>query len=314
MKKILLSLIIFLSMFCLLGCKNEYDLAAPSSYRLLEDGTYAAECDVIAPYYTKGLCLEIPSKYKGKKVTRLDSIWGDYKAIRKIIISKNITYIYESDLYKLDNLSEIEVSRQNKKYSSLDGVLYSKYMIELIYCPKAIEGKIRFPLLLRKIREKAFYESRTLSSIQIPQTVTEIGEYAFFRCGRLETVSFHEDCRITEIDNSTFEDCKALWSITLPKSIKIIGSRAFESCNNLKTVDFNGKSQLEEIQWYAFSYCISLEEIYIANTLKSIENGAFYNCKNLKVIHYNGTVEQWEGIEIENNNDYLNSADVYINH
>ena len=315
MKKIVLLIIMVFSTFCLFGCeKEEYDIVKPSSYRLLEDGTYEAECDVSAPYYTKGLCLEIPSKYEGKKVTRLDGIHGSYKAIRKIVISKNLTYIDISDLYKLDNLSEIEVSRQNKKYSSLDGILYSKLKTELIYCPKAVEGKIRFPLLLMKIRSRAFYESRSLSSIQIPQTVTEIGEYAFARCNRLETVSFPENCRLAKLSNSVFWDCDALWSITLPKSIKIIGINAFEDCKNLKTVNFNGESQLEEIQWSAFSHCISLEEIYIANTVKSIEKGAFYNCKNLKVIHYNGTMEQWEKIIIEKDNDYLNSADVYFNH
>lgn len=315
MKKILLSLIIIFSTFVLFGCNNKEKIytVKPASYRLLEDGTYGAEFDVDVPFYPRGICLKIPKRIDGKKVTQLVKIEGFCEGIIKIKISKNITYIDESELYKLENLREIEVSKLNKKYSSLDGILYSKLKTELIYSPRSIGGEIRFPLALTKIRPKAFYESHTLTSIQIPETVVEIGEYAFYRCDRLQKLSFHDNCKITEINNSTFAYCDGIWFLTLPKSIKIIDSYAFYNCSALKIVNFNGESQLEEIRRGAFRHCVSLEEIYLSNTLNLIADEAFYNCKNLNAIHYNGTIEHWEKIVIEEDNENLNSANIYFN-
>lgn len=339
MKKVLSSLLIIISIFCLSGCinKERLDIEKPSSYKLLEDGTYAAEYDV-GSRYCDGICLKIPNKYEGKKVTQLANINGFREGILKIKISKNISHINLDELYDLENLREIVVSKQNKNYSSLDGILYTKQRTELIYSPRAISGNIRFPLVLTKIGTKAFFKSRSLMSIEIPENVTEIGDYAFYKCDNLQWLSFHENCEIaeigeyafsncrilqnfsfpkncviTKINKRTFEGCDGIWYLTLPKSIKIIDEYAFYDCYALKTIDFYDNSQLEEILAYAFGHCTSLEKISISNTLKFIGDGAFYDCRNLKEIHYNGTAEQWERIVIEEDNEYLNSANLNFN-
>ncbi len=121
----------------------------------------------------------------------------------------------------------------------------------------------------------------SLTSITIHSGVTSIGDYAFYDCSNLESVTFAEGSQLTSIGSSAFRDCISLKSIEIPAGVTSIGSRAFESCRNLESLTFAEGSQLT-----------------------SIGSSAFYYCSNLETIYYNGTEEQWIAIEKGANWDY----------
>jgi hypothetical protein len=113
-----------------------------------------------------------------------------------------------------------------------------------------------------------------LVSITLPDTITEIGPFAFRNCGLLKTVAFGE--RLEVIKESAFRNCSALQNITLTDSTAIIEKDAFYGCENLLSVTL-GKS-VRAIGDSAFAECNKLIEIYdlsekIEIEKQSAENG-----------------------------------------
>jgi hypothetical protein len=86
-----------------------------------------------------------------------------------------------------------------------------------------------------------------LSSIVIPDSVTSIGEKAFYRCYELTEITIPD--KVTSIDASAFEDCTGLTSITVSAGVTSIGNTAFYGCNELESITFNGTKE----QWKAIS-------------------------------------------------------------
>ena len=118
-------------------------------------------------------------------------------------------------------LSAIDVDAANAKYSSKDGVVYTKDMTELLIYPQGKTGDFEIPDGVVKICEGAFdgYDGssnsvqRGLTKVTIPNSVKTIGADAFGGC--------------TEFTQ-----------ITIPESVTSIGRRAFSGCDKLKEIEF----------------------------------------------------------------------------
>ena len=85
------------------------------------------------------------------------------------------------------------------------------------------------PNSVTKIGEWAFYDCESLTSVTIPNSVTEIGNYAFYGCESLTSVTIPNS--VTEIGNYAFNGCKSLTSVTIPNSVTEIGENAFVNTN-----------------------------------------------------------------------------------
>ena len=88
-------------------------------------------------------------------------------------------------------------------------------------------------IIVKEIPKMAFYDNDNIVSVTIPNSVTTIGEYAFFNCSNLEIVNIGENSQLTEIGDRAFYNCSSLTSIYIPDSVTMIGYYAFDSCDNL---------------------------------------------------------------------------------
>ena len=102
---------------------------------------------------------------------------------------------------------------------------------------------IDIPDSVTEIKRQAFKESG-ITSINIPSSVTHIVDYVFSKCPNLETVVLGDG--VQKIDNYTFEECTSLNSITIPDSIEEITGLSFKGCSdftvyitNTKVIDIN---------------------------------------------------------------------------
>ena len=84
------------------------------------------------------------------------------------------------------------------------------------------------------IGEYAFYECGGLKSVTIPNSVTEMKEYAFYRTG-LTSVTLPES--LTSIAKCMFTECTELKSVTIPASVTSIGEMAFCACSELEKIE-----------------------------------------------------------------------------
>lgn len=106
---------------------------------------------------------------------------------------------------------------------------------------------IAIPDGVTKFDTKAFFCCNALENINIPESVTEIGDYAFCATA-IKSITIPG--KVTRIGNETFSYCNNLTSVTLPDSIEVIGDSAFEGCNFLDDVDL--PKNLKKIGAYAF--------------------------------------------------------------
>ena len=140
----------------------------------------------------------------------------------------------------------------------------------------------------RPVTQIAGCSNENITSITIPDGVTEIGDGAFGDCSSLKTVKIPDSC--TSIGMSAFCGCESLSTITIPDGVTYVGYNAFGDCTNLETVYIGKNARIYE---NAFNGCKKLRNIIIDdenNTLTLID-GALYDvdhydmgCDNLYLI------------------------------
>lgn len=133
---------------------------------------------------------------------------------------------------------------------------------------KISDGIIEIPNGVTKIPDNAFSEitlldNKELTKIVIPETVTEIGNCAFFACENLTSVILPSGLR--KIGEYAFYGCKKITSIVIPITVEEIGQAAFECCSSLRTITLPAK--LTSFGISMFYYCNALETIYVPNNL-----------------------------------------------
>ena len=131
--------------------------------------------------------------------------------------------------------------------------------------------------LVNEIAPSAFADLSGLETVDIPQTVTTIGEYAFMNCTALQTLNL-PSC-ITSIARSTFSGCTGLTSITLPPNLESIGEAAFAKCTALPSITL--PITLGTIGKNAFASCKGFTKIDIPAFVTTISLSAFSNCTNV---------------------------------
>ena len=90
-----------------------------------------------------------------------------------------------------------------------------------IIIPAEIDGRP-----VTEIRDSAFYYNSYLKSVSVPNSIIKMGEYAFYNCNDLASVTFEENSQLTNIATSSFQSC-TLSSIKIPKTVTKIEELAF---------------------------------------------------------------------------------------
>ena len=201
-------------------------------------------------------CIRLTSITIPNSVTSI----GDYafykcSGLTSITIPNSVTSIGNGAFGGCSGLTSIIVEQGNKKYDSRNN---SNAIIET--------------------------ESNTLiagcMNTVIPNSVTSIGNYVFYDCRRLTSITIPNS--VTSIGNYVFYDCTGLTSITIPNSVTSIGEWAFRDCERLTSITIpNSVTSIEE---YTFRNCSSITSITIPNSVTSIGNCAFKGCSRLTSI------------------------------
>ena len=160
------------------------------------------------------------------------------------------------------------------------GVLYSKDGKRLLTCEKR---DIKFYTIkhgTKAICDGAFWGCFSLTSIDIPDSVTSIGDRAFGECDSLTSIEIPDS--VTSIGYSAFSDCGSLTSIDISDSVTSIGDDAFRGCGSLTSIDI--PDSVTSIGKGAFRGCRSLTSIDIPDSVTSIGNFAFWGCGSLTSI------------------------------
>jgi hypothetical protein len=192
-----------------------------------------------------------------------------------------------------DDLASILVDKNNKVYSSENGVLFDNSKTVLIQYPCRKTGGYIIPRTVTRIGNGAF-QSCDLSgeSLLIPNGVTSIGDKAFAFVSGLKTVTIPDSVR--NIGNNVFQSCFDLDDVLISNNVKSIGKYTFYCCFRLTDVTI--PESVTSIGDFAFNECPALTDVSIPESVTSIGDFAFGKCTGLdKVIVPNSVIKIGEG-------------------
>ena len=233
-------------------------------------------------------------KYCNNTVISVKSKTGIYGKIHKLVVKNSKCSMTIDDIKRLlknykifDELKEIEIITEDERFCTVDGMLYSKNKRRLYSCPRGKDGILVIPDGTDTITEDSC-SSCNFSKIIIPDSVKQIGRYAFIRSYALEEV---RGCKNVErICDYAFAYCKNLKKFSFGESIKSIGACAFvdtmlteiylpEGIYRVGRLAFNTIWVDDGIQT-----CVGpsqMYDIHIPSTLKHIGQYAFANAANV---------------------------------
>ncbi|MBE6534120.1 MAG: leucine-rich repeat domain-containing protein [Ruminococcaceae bacterium] len=181
----------------------------------------------------------------------------------------------------------------------------ARYLEEIII-PDTYDGKP-----VTSILDNAFNGGTYLKKISIPDSITSVGENAFYGCEKLEYNEYDNAlylgnennpylilvktknsaitrCTVNEktvaICNNAFEGCSQLETLSIPNTVKSIGSKAFYGCDAVQEI--NVPEGVSYIGMETFRGCKSLKKIAIPSTVTNIGSSAFFGCTSLETVTF----------------------------
>ena len=122
-----------------------------------------------------------------------------------------------------------------------------------------------------------YSERSKVKIVVIGDSVTSIGDYAFYKCASLTSITIGNS--VTSIGSWAFGQCTSLTSVTSPDSVTSFGTYSFYKCTGLTSVTIG--NSVTSIGNGAFGGCTGLEEMVIPYSVTSIGTAAFADCTNL---------------------------------
>ena len=171
---------------------------------------------------------------------------------------------------------------------------YEGYDLSNIIIPSIIK-KGDFTFNVVEIGRGAFANSK-IEFISLPNSIHTIRSLAFARCSSLSSIIVPE--KVTQLGGGVFEGCVSLKFIDLPSSITELRaehyfeggeSGFFEGCESLQTIKI--PDSVIHIGDCAFKYCKSLVSIDIPDSVEKIGGAVFYGCSNLRSVRLSQKID-----------------------
>jgi len=155
--------------------------------------------------------------------------------LAKVSLPSTATSVSSGLWYSMENLSAVEVAQDNAKFKAVDGILYDKENSSIVLVPKCVKGVINVAEGISKIPDRTFAYCQDITQINLPNTVTSVGQYAFLATN-ITSMSFPDS--VKTIGDNVFSQCPKLNSVHIGSGVTNINKMfgGFESSLDTLTV------------------------------------------------------------------------------
>lgn len=140
---------------------------------------------------------------------------------------------------------------------------------------KPNNANIVVPEGVEKISDYAFYGWNGLLEVDLPNSVTRIGNSAFANCRKLKLKNNRLPSNLTILKSDCFDYCSKLILTELPSGVTSVPRRCFSYCSNITNIDLSNIKSIDEL---AFDFS-GLTNVVLGEDLTSIGNSAFSDTK-----------------------------------
>lgn len=190
--------------------------------------------------------------------------------LNNVVIPSSVTHIAPGPFVNCPALNNLSIAEGNTHYYMDGMMIYSTGGDSLVSCHKSADS-VFLPNTLRYVN--GFGGNSNVKYVHVPNGVTTIGSEAFSGSS-LRSIDLPN--QMLSIDEWAFYGCTSLTHVSMPTSLNTMGEGVFEECSNLASIDIpNG---LCIIPQEAFYFCESLSQITWGNAVSVIDSFAFGGC------------------------------------
>ncbi len=270
-------------------------------------------------------CSGLTSVSIGKSVTSIGSnAFYDCSGLTSVTIPNSVTSIGSNAFVGCWSLTKVNYLGTVDKWVEIDFNFFNSnptYYAKDLYINNELLADVKITSA-DSIKQYAFYNCKSIKSVEIGNNVTSIGYDAFYNTGIYNSES-NRDSGVLYIDNfliqanlsvvkgsytikdgtrvivsSAFNGCSGLTSVTIPNSVTSIGYEAFNDCSGLTSVSIG--NSVTSIGDYAFRDCSGLTSVTIPNSVTSIGNDAFGGCSGLTSVTIGESVTSFGEVAFNN--------------
>ena len=237
-------------------------------------------------------------------ITIGEEAFSDCTSLTSIVIPKSVTTIFERGFKDCKNKPKIQISDLAAwcKIKHIKSTLSQFETSENLYLNGELVTTLVIPEGVTEIASRAFYGCKSLTSITLPKSLRKIGESAFYGCKNLSEVHISDITAWCEIEfegycSNPLEYAKSLYLngelltyLAIPDDITTIKRDSFAGCSSLASIVI--PEGVTEISAYAFQDCTSLTSIIIPKTVTELGEAAFADCTSLTSIIIPKTVTE----------------------
>lgn len=206
-----------------LNCQALAEVEIPATVSVIEESAFEG-CSAL-----KKVTFEA-----GSALTKINnSAFYNCSSLTQITIPEKVVYVGNQKVNESSVKSEKDVHGAFENCTSLAKVTFIGKDVNMIgSCAfkncKAL-STITLPDYVSELGSSAFQNCASLTSVTLSSRLTKIKPNTFQNCSKLKTITLKEG--ILTISNNAFSGCAALTTIEIPKSVTLIGKAAFEGCN-----------------------------------------------------------------------------------
>ena len=213
------------------GCRGLTSVTIPNSVTSIRSGAFFG-CSINEIHFN-GTIKDWCEKSWGARILQ-----SNYKLfigdllLTDLVIPNSVTSIGSGAFYGCNSLTSIKVIEGNSVYDSrnnCNAIIQTTNNELIVGCMNTT-----IPNSVTSIGDSAFFGCIRLATITVPNSITIIGNSAFSRCDSLTSVTI--DQGVTTIEHNVFDGCRSLTSIEIPYSVTNIGINVFRGCNSLSSI------------------------------------------------------------------------------